>query len=343
MFRFGLVAAMVCAAPLVSADPVDDVRDGKDVNFDLIGATYTYSGAMSGNGIVTDEQSPPTQTAKDPGTLNMTLNTGTFYPGVNIPVPLTGAKINATTVRWTTDTNPNQTVQVTVNGVPVTVKVVRIYGQITGACTNIDPFYDLICNQGYNVKMVDTNSNIDTWLNVNTQINGSPLLPVNFQYRDIDYVAFAGVPRGPLYAENVTVYLGQLLGGNLASLRADDSNRLSVLCDEFDSNGGVRIDGHAVTLTPGSLKILVESRASRTDLGQYTQVLNQVTNSWVQVHFVNTTLTDATYETNIPNPSQYVAGDRSISARVNWIPQGDVDAADGWGMALDRMHWNIAP
>lgn len=343
MFRYGLIAAAICAAPLVFADPVDDIRDGKDLDFDLIGASYTYSGVQTGNGVVTDEQSPPTQTAKDQGTLNMTLNTGTFYPGVNIPVPLTGSKINSTTVRWTTDTNPNQTVQVTINGVPVTVKVVRIWGQITGACTGVDPFYDAICNQGYNVNMADTASNTDTWLNVNTQVNGSPILPVNFQYRDIDYVAFGGVPRGPLYAESATVYQGQLLGGGLASLRADDSNRLSVLCDEFDSNGGVRIDGHSVTLAPGSLKIVVEARATRNDLGQYTEVLNQVSNAWIQVHFVNSSLTDTSYESSIPNPSQYVAGDRLISARVHWIPQGDIDAADGWSMALDRMHWNIAP
>lgn len=343
MFRFGLIAAVFVAAQVAIADPADDVRDGIDLDFDLVGATYTYSGVQSGSGVVTDAQSPPTQTPKNAGTLDMTLNTGTFYPGVNIPVPLTGTKVNATTIRWNADTNPNQTVQVTINGIPVTVKIVRIWGQITASCTGVDPFYDAICNQGYNVNMADTASNTDTWLNVNTQINGSPILPVNFQYRDVDYVAFGGVPRGSLFAETATVYQGQSLGGSVSSLRSDDSDRLAVLCDEFDSNGGVRIDGHSVTLTPGSLKVLVESRATRSDLGQYTEVFNHVSNSWIQVHFTSSPLTDTTFESNIPNPSQCVGAGRSISARVHWIPQGDIDAADGWSMALDRMHWKIAP
>lgn len=134
----------------------------------------------------------------------------------------------------------------------------------------------------------------------------------------------------------ISVQQGSLLGGNLASISASDDLRYLVLCDEFESTGEVRITASSPISTPNQINGLFETRAGRTDLSQFTKLFNFGSNTWDQIDFRNTTLTDVIYTTTSPG-ANHVSGAGEIRIQMLWIPQGDIDAADGWSMGIDHV------
>lgn len=336
---------LVLLAAAAYADDIDDVRSGVDIDFDLKSCNYTYSGVQTGAGSVTDPEAPATRAVKPAGTLNMNLNAGSLFPGVNIDIPLTGTKLSPTQVRWATDVAPNVTVTVNVGGVPTSLKITRIWGQITGNSALVPLFYDSVCQQGYNVRLDDTASNADTWLNVNSQVNGIPLLPINLQLRDIDFIDFSGVPRGDLFADSFSVVQGLHFGGSLASARTSDNDKIVVLCDELSPNGEVVYEGTSAAPAPGSITMRIESSSSRTDISQLLDAYNFGASAWSQQDFFVPLLSD-TVRTKVltaPAGTFVQTGTRAMRSRVRWIPQQDIDAGDGWTYSADQLNWISAP
>lgn len=333
---------------LAQADLIDDVQAGTNMNFDLIGLNYTYSGAQSGSGVVTDPEAPPTCAPKPAGALSFTLNSSALGLPFSVNIPLTGAKLSPTRVRWTTDVILNQTVTGTLNGQSVTVLIRRVNGQLTANASGVDPFRDAICNQGYNVRMDDTGSNADSFLNAETYLFGivSPLFRIDFQMRDIDTVGFGGVPRGIFKASSYSIVNGTPFGGNLASLGASDDDRLIVLNEEGDPNATVEVTATSPGESPSSLTLIVEASVSRTGLSQFVDAYKYATNSFQNVDFSVGTLADSTRTALLASPaaSGFIqAGTCEVKARIRWIPFEDVEAADGWSESLDRVVWDSVP
>lgn len=139
---------------------------------------------------------------------------------------------------------------------------------------------------------------------------------------------------------NVAAIQGQLLGGNLASIQASDNVRFEILCDEFDSTGEVRITGTSPMGSPTQINGTFEARAGRTDLSQFVKVFNFSTNGWDSVDFRNSSLTDVTFNSTIAG-ANHVSGSNEIRIQFLWIPQGDIDAADGWSMGIDLVQLTV--
>lgn len=140
---------------------------------------------------------------------------------------------------------------------------------------------------------------------------------------------------------SIVVTSGMLLGGNLASIFDSDNNRYLVICDEFDSTGQVRITTTGVA-SVSVLKILVETSAARNDLSQFVHMQNVNTNLFDLLDVRNSTLVDNAFTVNVANPGNYLAAGTMV-AQVTWIPQNDVDAADGWSMGIDRFVYDLTP
>lgn len=140
---------------------------------------------------------------------------------------------------------------------------------------------------------------------------------------------------------SISVTAGMLLGGNLASILDSDNSRYLVICDEFDSTGQVQITTTGVA-SVSSLKILVETSAARSDLSQFVRMQNVNTSQYDLLDVRNTTLVDNAFTVTVANPANYLAGD-TMQARVTWVPQNDVDAADGWSMGIDRFVYELTP
>ncbi|MBL0921713.1 MAG: hypothetical protein IBJ10_06250 [Phycisphaerales bacterium] len=193
MRRTAVIALFAAAAAWAS--PVSDLRDGQNISFDLLGATYTYSGFQSGAGVIADEDAPPTCVVKAQGSLDITIDLADLGAPFSAVVTFTGTEVNANTVRWTADTLINQCVTVVVDGQSLQLLIRRVWGQLTGAAANEPGFVDEACNRFYNVRVQETGGDAQTWVNVETYALCQQLsfLRIDFQLRSWDFDIAGGV------------------------------------------------------------------------------------------------------------------------------------------------------
>lgn len=335
----------VAFAAVASADLVDELQAGKDLEIDIKGMNYTYSGFLSGSGTVLDADAPPSAVNKDPGTLNIVMDTAALGAGFSLLVPWTGTKQTSSRVRWATNVTPNANVVVTVNGQQYNMTIKRIQGQITNDLAATDPLYSAVCNEGYNALLADTGNNTDSWVDVTAWVNNFSLFQIVLRFRDLDNVGLGGVPRGTLYPDGFTVQLGQQILGNLAALRLSDNARLGILSDENESEALLEVSSTSADPLPGSLAIRWETIAVRDDLNIFLRARNYATNAWDDLDFTISTLADQSRQVTLPGSlASYIeSGTRRIQAHVNWIPASDLDSGDGWSQSVDELVWISAP
>lgn len=191
--RSTAIAAAAILAATAHATPVGDLRDGQDLSFDLLGLSYTYSGFVAGSGAVLDGDAPPACVPKNPGTLDITLDLADLGAPFSAVVTFTGVEVNGSTVRWSADTLINECIAVDLNGTSVNLLIRRVWGQLTGAATNVPGFTDPTCSRPYNVNVEETGGDAQTFVNVEAYALCQQIgfLRVDFQLRAWD-IAIAG-------------------------------------------------------------------------------------------------------------------------------------------------------
>jgi hypothetical protein len=152
-------------------------------------------------------------------------------------------------------------------------------------------------------------------------------------------------------ATSFTIDTGMFFGGNVASLRFSDNNPVLLLNDETDPNGTLSVTSElpialpAALSNPSRIRIRLESAATRTDLSEFLRAYNYNTSAWTPVSARIPQLTDTVVNSDITvNVSQFIhSGNGSIKAQVLWIPNSDIDAADGWTERVDEIEWQFYP
>lgn len=143
---------------------------------------------------------------------------------------------------------------------------------------------------------------------------------------------------------SISVTQGQLLGGNAASLADDDGNKLQLICDEFESTGQVLINATSASTTASDMLLHVVCGAGRNDLTVFVAMQNKTNNTFTNVSTTTSTLADSDIYATVSSPGNYVhSGTGAMTMRITWIPQNDVDAADGWGETIDSVHFHVTP
>ncbi len=175
--------------------PVDDLRLADRLYFDLRGLTYSYSGAISGGGSVSDEDAPPVCIPKQPGTLDITLNLQDFGLPYNISITLAGRAIDADKVEWSVDIYPD--LCITVEGVQVKIK--RIWGKLTAQLTRQPYFIEPLCGRTFNLVATPFGGDSGSWLNGEfyALCQETSFTRINAQVRSIDYRATSGIDYEP--------------------------------------------------------------------------------------------------------------------------------------------------
>lgn len=213
--------------------PVDDLRDSDRIYFDLRGLTYSYSGAISGGGSISDEDAPPVCIAKQSGTLDITLNLQDFGLPYNISVTLAGRALSDDIVEWSTDFYPN--LCITVEGVQVKIK--RIWGKLTAQLTRQPYFVEPICGRTFNLTAAPFGGDNGNWLNGEfyALCQEFDFTRVNAQVRSINYHATSGIDYEPpdprlLYQFTRSQWLELILQGDVNDDGCvDDADLLQVL------------------------------------------------------------------------------------------------------------------
>ena len=213
--------------------PVDDLRAADRIYFDLRGLTYSYSGAISGSGSVSDEQAPPTCIPKQPGTLDIALNLRDFGLPYDITVVLAGRALSDDVVEWSADVRPD--LCITVEG--ISVKIKRIWGKLTARLTRQPFFVEPLCNRTFSLTAVPYGGDSGNWLNGEfyALCQEFDFTRVNAQVRSINYDATSGINYEPpdprlLYQFTRSQWVELILQGDVNDDGcADDTDLLRVL------------------------------------------------------------------------------------------------------------------
>jgi hypothetical protein len=345
-----LLAVAGCA--LVWADAVDNVRDGTSINFDLKAATYTYDGILSGSGsgAIEDSEAPPSCVAKNAGTLNIQINARDLGLPFDIVIPLTGTKINANEIRWTTNTLVNRCIRANFQGTETDVLIKRVSGELRSRATSINPVFNEICGRGMNVDLADTGGNAQNFINAEVYLFCSEtfVTRVDFEIRNIDFIGQAGLSEGELLPSAFQVTRGQLSRGELRDLFTSDDSRVVVQQrSQFSpalANAEVTTDGTAPQQIVGGLALNVELASNgvpSSRIIQRVEAFNYSTGRWDLIDERNPTTGDTALTLAIPNPAQYIqAGTRAMRARAGWYDRGSL--APAWGGIIDRLTWSVA-
>lgn len=137
---------------------------------------------------------------------------------------------------------------------------------------------------------------------------------------------------------------GTYFGGGLPELQFSDDQKLRVINDEFDSSASVEFRGTSSVLAAELLQFTLEANATRADLGIIISYYNYQTNAFSMIAQRTSSLLDQTYVIDSPPmPGRFVNSvNGEVRTLVRWVPFNDIDAADGWSEAIDRVRWRIA-
>lgn len=146
-----------------------------------------------------------------------------------------------------------------------------------------------------------------------------------------------GFPAASIGPSAIETEVGIPFGGDLPQVQASDDDYYYVLNDENEPNGRVRMDFTGIAINPSYVTARLEASASRTDLSLFIQVRNTLTSNYRQFALGTSTLNDTTYIfKSATNIHELVSGGNS-SWRILWVPNQDLEAADGWAEAIDKF------
>lgn len=141
--------------------------------------------------------------------------------------------------------------------------------------------------------------------------------------------------------DNFNIDLGLPFGGDLESLKTSDENKLFILSDENEPNATLTVEGTACGIVTSSYGVNIEVGATREDLSIFVEAV-RTNNTFVAITNGVSTLADQTISGTLTsglNDLQDSAG--KVKVRVRWIPQADLEAADGWSEAVDFVEFRL--
>lgn len=163
-------------------------------------------------------------------------------------------------------------------------------------------------------------------------------------YGLMDTFGYSNGILSPLYVATMSVTAGSLLGGTVSALHFSDNTKVFLINDEFNSTGTLQMNAVSPVTTGSRIYLACETSATRTDISQFTDLYNYSSATWVNIDTRNTTLTDTAYTASTATVTPHIQSlTRNMSGRIRWIPQNDIDAADGWSETVDRFNFYIAP
>lgn len=139
------------------------------------------------------------------------------------------------------------------------------------------------------------------------------------------------------HPSSYSIIEGLQFGGNLASLATSDDSRLILLNDESTPNALAEFVGGAAGLAGGAISLKIETSATRNDLTEFVEALNYTSSGFEVVGAAASSLTDVVRSFTLG--TQFVSSGDEAKCRLRWIPNVDLEAADGWTESIDQIEW----
>ncbi len=173
-------------------DPVEYFRQADRVYFDLRHLYYRATGAYNQEGTYNDSDLPPVCIPKQPGSLDITLNLSDFGLPYDYTVTLGGRRIDANTIEWALDEQPNRCVNVQ----GVNVLIYRVWGRLRANLQLVPAEWNGSCARSFNLLISPVDGD------AGNQLNGelyalcwhNDQARIDVEVRQIDYTARGGQP-----------------------------------------------------------------------------------------------------------------------------------------------------
>ena len=201
-FALGALCALTIAGVYAGGPPgaAGLVWQDDKIEFDLNAGNLVTTGAISTT--ISLGNPAPVCIAKAPNTLNIGLNLSalTGIPGLPT-ITLTGTALaGGNQIQWTTGpVNIDLCLRSQDTGLPVDVLIKRITGGslLVNLTLESPPYFSNVCNRNFFVRMTPTGGNQFNFLNIEAYALclELPLTRINGTVRDLDYIAYSGIPE----------------------------------------------------------------------------------------------------------------------------------------------------
>lgn len=138
-----------------------------------------------------------------------------------------------------------------------------------------------------------------------------------------------------------TIVEGTPFGGDVNSLCMVDEDRLFILNDENDLNARLDYTINVVDPAVDAFRFMAVTAATRDDLSIFLELKNQNTLQYELNASGSSSLSDSTFDVVIGSNDYVNPTTANVEGRIRWIPQQDLESADGWAESINLI--NIVP
>jgi hypothetical protein len=259
VLAFGLLSALVA---LANAQIVTNLEQGGKLYWKFNSGQYDITGALTLNGDI-DASDPIEFTLQDLNNdglkLDIELRVQDLFPdlGINYTLNLIGTVVsenaNEAIIRWAADVNPNQCVQVSIEGTQVNVLITRLAGTLQARITPItcqnNP-YDANW-QKVTLRLDDNGGDANNFLRVEGYL-------FCFQNQSTFATAIVNTMDWEAYGGGFTGVFGNVNGDNIV----DDADLLQVLFNFGSDDAATDTNGDGVVDDADLLTVLFNFGAS---------------------------------------------------------------------------------
>lgn len=131
---------------------------------------------------------------------------------------------------------------------------------------------------------------------------------------------------------------GFVLGGSLSDVYFSDDLRASLMASDDNELAFVFVSQSQFG-SATSVRLKLESRATRPDLVLIAKAKVASTGQWETLTSRIAPMAESLWEIAVPgSPNRVIdPATHQISTRFDWVPGAELDAADGWGAAVDQI------
>lgn len=169
--------------------------------------------------------------------------------------------------------------------------------------------------------------------------SGNLLIAGHTENANLDlWVSKFGMTQRTILPISYTLNAGTLFAGDLSSLLASDSERMSILCDSNDSVGTLTLDGQGDILIPSQVKFQFETASDHPSMMLLARGWNWQTSSFETLGGFAQSLVDQSHTAAATgNPLRFVnSSNGAVKWQLSFIPTEDLSSIDGYSSSIDR-------
>ena len=147
--------------------------------------------------------------------------------------------------------------------------------------------------------------------------------------------------------QQLTVFRGKVVSGNLSSVFTSDNNRLVVMggptINGYEAPLDVRFDALCSTDLPSRLVLTLETKANSPGLTQYVDMFEWNSNQWVTLDTREVSMVDTTMNLDIPVCWRFAKPGTGQMKLRYWVANQGPVTIPNWSVGIDQMNWDVDP